>query len=39
MAVATVREPVPVFIFFQYRKPSSETIFALNVFPYHFFIS
>ena len=39
MALATVREPVPVFIFFQYGKPYRETIFALNIFPYPFFIS
>ena len=34
MAVATVREPVPVFNFFQYGKPYSRYIF-----PYPFFIS
>ena len=39
MAVAIVRERVPVFIFFLYGKPYRETIFALNVFSYPFFIS
>ena len=37
--MATVREPVPVFIFFQYGKPYRETIFAVNVFPYPYLIS
>ena len=33
MAVATVREPVPVFIFFRYEKPYSLSICCLSFLP------